>query len=141
MTTVAIHDTPPPENDLTSWVDAPASEHDPKVEDYLDGDRCVIRADLPGIDPDRDLQLTLEDGVLRVCGERRAEPHRRRRAEIRYGRFERTVTLPPGVRPEAITAEYVDGVLTISLPAVVTSVPQPIRVVRPECAPDQEGHG
>ena len=135
MSTLAPDEVTPSVDDITSWVDPPASEHDPKVEDYLDGDRYVVRADVPGVDPDRDIQVTPKDGVLRLRGERRAEKHHRRRAEIRYGRFERTITIPLGTRPETITAEYRDGVLTISLPAVVASEQQPIPVTRPEPAP------
>ena len=135
MTTLARNELTPSEDDLTSWVTPPASEHDPTVEDYVEGDQYVVRADLPGIDPDRDLELTLKDGVLRLAGERRAEGHHRRRAEIRYGTFERTVTVPLGTRPEVVRAEYGDGVLTISLPAVVASEQQPIPVTRTDAAP------
>ena len=135
MTTLARQEVTQPEETLVSWVEAPASEHDPKVEDYLDGDRYVIRADVPGVDPDRDIQLTLKDGVLRLCGERRAESQNRRRAEIRHGRFERSIRVPLGTRPETIEAEYSDGVLTISLPAVASSEHQLIPVTRPGSSP------
>lgn len=83
-----------------------------------DGD-LVVRLDLPGIDPDKDVQVTLQDGTLCITGERR-EPsggdggyHRR---EWHYGPFERGFTLPEGAAGDGITASYRDGVLEVVVP-------------------------
>ena len=43
------------------------------VEEYLDGDTLVIRAELPGIDPDKDVEITIGDGLLHIHAERRQE--------------------------------------------------------------------
>lgn len=87
-----------------------------RVEEWTEGDRRVIRVDLPGVDPAKDIELTVDRGILRLSGERRAEEHAEHRTEIRYGSFERVLSLPRGTRPEDVTAEYTDGVLTVSMP-------------------------
>jgi hypothetical protein len=63
-------------------------------------------------------------GRLRLHGERRAEEHDRYRTEIRYGSFDRVLTLPAGTKPEDVTAEHADGVLTVSMPAATTPARQ-----------------
>ena len=90
------------------------------VEEFEEDGAHVIRAELPGIDPDRDVEVTVQDGVLRIRAERRAEekteqPHFYRR-EIRYGSFIRNLPLPAGCSEEDVEARYADGILTIRLP-------------------------
>lgn len=53
-----------------------------------------MRAELPGIDPDKDVQITLEDNVLTLHGERREEVKDKHRSEFRYGAFSRAVRCP-----------------------------------------------
>lgn len=83
-----------------------------------DGD-LVVQLDLPGIDADKDVQVTLRDGVLCISGERReaggGEGGYYRR-EWRYGAFERGFTLPEGAMGEGITASYRNGVLEVVVP-------------------------
>ena len=119
-------------NELMTWMGAATTEPSIKIEEFVDGDRHVIRADLPGVDPDKDIQLSVDGRVLRLWGERRAEEHDEHRSEIRYGSFERLITLPAGTRVEDVTAEYVDGVLTVSMPAVGATEPAVIPVVHRE---------
>ncbi|HEU5003046.1 MAG TPA: Hsp20/alpha crystallin family protein [Actinomycetota bacterium] len=79
-----------------------------------------VRADLPGINPARDLKVIARDGHLTLRGERRAEAtiptdtivH----AERRHGMFERTILLPEGADPTRVRAEYRDGVLRVTIP-------------------------
>lgn len=99
-----------------------------RIEEFVEGGRRVVRADIPGVDPTRDIELTVEDGVLRLRGERRAEEHDEHHTEIRYGSFERIVALPPGTAATDLTAEYADGVLTVSIPvkAPVATVKVPV---------------
>lgn len=103
------------ENDLMNWMQA-VTEPDVCIEEYVDGDRHVVRIDIPGVNPGRDLELSVHEGVLRLHGERRSETHDQHRTEIRYGSFERVVTLPPGTTAQDVEAAYVDGVLTVSMP-------------------------
>jgi HSP20 family protein len=91
----------------------------------------VVRMELPGIDPDTDVQVTVEDGVLCISGERRqaAEQdeggyYRRERA---YGSFQRGVPLPDTVSLDDIRASYDNGVLEVVVPKVA-ALSEPKRV-------------
>lgn len=90
------------------------------VEEYQDGSSMVIRAELPNINPDQDLDVTVSDGVLHIKGERREKTeHKARhgyRSEFRYGSFTREIPLPPGSSQDDVTATYNDGVLEVRVP-------------------------
>jgi len=92
-----------------------------RVEEFRDDGTLVIRADLPGIDPDKDLELTLSHGILHIEAERRQEEKREEkgyvRRELRYGSLSRSLPLPEGATEADITATYKDGVLEIRIPA------------------------
>jgi HSP20 family protein len=89
--------------------------------------------EVPGVDPEN-LSVTFENGVLTVTGEKRLE----RKAgngnggthgfERRYGRFERSVTLPQTVDPDRISADCRNGVLTIELPKRPEAQPRRIEI-------------
>jgi HSP20 family protein len=91
-----------------------------RVEEFRDGDRFVIRAELPGIDPERDVELSVADGVLRISARREERKEHKGddgfRTEFRYGTFVRNVVLPPDVREEDISASYKDGILEVRIP-------------------------
>jgi len=87
-----------------------------RVEDFVEEDNYVLRAEMPGIDPDKDLDITVEGDVLTIRGERREEKKEKGRSELHYGSFERTLTLPQNAKVEDIKADYVDGVLTLTVP-------------------------
>ncbi len=93
-----------------------------RIEEYVADGTLVIRAELPGVDPDKDVELTLGDGALYIRAERRQEKETKRdeegyyRSELRYGAFTRTIALPSGVKEEDITATYKDGILEIRVP-------------------------
>ena len=90
------------------------------VEEYREDGTLVVRADLPGIDPDKDVELTVAGGMLHIEAERREEEKREGkgylRREVRYGSFSRSLSLPEGVTEADITATYKDGVLEIRIP-------------------------
>jgi HSP20 family protein len=90
-----------------------------RVEEYREGNTLVIRADMPGIDPDKDVKVTLENSRLHIEAERReALEHRTRegyRSEIKYGAFSRDLTVPEGTQDKDILASYVDGVLQVRI--------------------------
>jgi HSP20 family protein len=94
----------------------------PAMDLVEDDDHVVLRADLPGLD-ENDVTVHVEDGVLTVSGERRAEHETRddrfHRIERAAGRFSRSLTLPDGVDPEAITATFDKGVLEVRIPKPV----------------------
>lgn len=87
-----------------------------RVEDYVEGDTYVLRAELPGIDPDNDVEITVDRDVLTISGERREEVKERNRRELHYGSFMRSVTLPGDAREKDISASYADGVLEVRVP-------------------------
>ena len=89
---------------------------------HRDGD-LVIRAELPGIDPEKDVEISFHDGLLTLRGERRREERLNGngggyRFESRYGTFERSVVLPTGVTDEAISASYQNGILEVVVQGV-----------------------
>ena len=71
-----------------------------RIEDRLEADRYVLRAELPGIDPDKDVEIKVADGVLSISAERRAELSEKGRSEFHYGSFMRRVTLPQGAQED-----------------------------------------
>jgi HSP20 family protein len=94
-------------------------------------DAYVLRADLPGLAPE-DVSIELENRVLSVSGERRAEELSEgagyRRVERATGSFRRTLTLPAGVDAEAITAAFDNGVLTVTVPKPVAAKPHRVEI-------------
>lgn len=90
------------------------------VDEYREGDTQVIRAELPGVDPERDVDLTVANGMLRINAERRVEEKAEDkgwvRHELRYGSYTRTLPLPEGVSEADVAASYQDGILEIRVP-------------------------
>lgn len=91
-----------------------------RVDEYQEGNDLVVRAELPGIDPDKDVELVVSDGMLRINAQRRMEEKTEDkgylRHELRYGTFTRALPLPEGVSGDDITANYRDGILEIRIP-------------------------
>ncbi|HXV33084.1 MAG TPA: Hsp20/alpha crystallin family protein [Gaiellaceae bacterium] len=103
----------------------------PSVDVWETEDELVLSFDLPGIDEDA-IAVELDDDVLTVSGEReRTSEHsgeRFYRFERRFGTFSRSVTLPSGVKEEAISADYRNGVLEIRIPKPEEQKPRRIKV-------------
>jgi HSP20 family protein len=91
-----------------------------RVEEFRDGDTLVIRAELPGVDPEKDVELTVADDVLHIRAERQERSENTDKAgyhsEFRYGAFVRNVPLPAGVNQDDIQANYQDGILDVRIP-------------------------
>ena len=91
----------------------------PAVDVTEDEDHVVLTAEVPGMSPD-DLDVSVDNGVLTVRGEKREESTSEKagyhRIERRYGQFERRVRLPDYVDVEKIAASYKDGVLKLEMP-------------------------
>jgi HSP20 family protein len=91
-----------------------------RVEEFVDDKTLVVRAELPGVDPDKDVEITIDNGYLRIHAERQEkEEHKdkgRFRSEFRYGSFSRSIPLPDGVKEDDIKATYNDGVLEVRTP-------------------------
>lgn len=97
-----------------------ADEHPLRVEELRDGDERVVRVELPGVDPDRDVAITIDDDVLVIRGERRlhrADADREGfRSEFTYGTFVRRVRVPSTTGQDDVEASYQDGILEVRLP-------------------------
>ena len=75
-----------------------------------------LRAEIPGVDPAKDVDITVRDGVLTIKAERTEKKESNGRSEFSYGSFIRSVTLPAGADEDAIKASYDKGILTVSVP-------------------------
>lgn len=97
-----------------------ATEEPIKLEEYTEDGTMVVRAEVPGIDPDKDVELTVENGYLTMRVERREEKKEeskgRYRSEFHYGSFTRVVPLPAGATEADVKASYADGILEVRLP-------------------------
>ena len=92
-----------------------------RVEEFVEGDTCVIRAELPGIDPEKDVEISVSDGIMHLQAVRRERSEDERpdgyRSEFRYGSLERRFRLPQGTTEKDIKATYHDGILEVRVPA------------------------
>jgi HSP20 family molecular chaperone IbpA len=115
---------------LVDWLESPwtgppqfTAAQSFRVEEMARDNRYLIRAELPGLDPEKDIEVTVDGATLTIHAERRQEDSGPHRSEFRYGSLTRLVTLPVKVDATDVTARYERGVLEVSVPA---------REVRPE---------
>lgn len=109
-----------------------------RVEEFVDGKTLVVRAEIPGVDPDKDVEITIDEGNLRIRAERQEkEEHKDKgqfRSEFRYGSFSRSIPLPEGVTDDQIKATYTDGVLEVRTPlpdkAIQPEAPKKLTITR-----------
>lgn len=90
-----------------------------RLEEFDADGHLVVRAELPGVDPEKDIAITVENGLLTISGERRSETKSEKKgrhlSEMQYGSFSRTIPLPEGVSEKDVTASYRDGILEVRL--------------------------
>ena len=87
-----------------------------RVEDEMKEGSYELRAEIPGVDPAKDVDITVRDGVLTIKTERTEKKESNGRSEFSYGSFARSVTLPAGADEDGIKASYDKGILTVSVP-------------------------
>ncbi len=110
---------------LTPW--------SPAVDVRESDDDFVVTAELPGLAKDT-VDITIENGVLSLSGEKKEEREEgkadsgRYVLERRYGRFQRSFSLPRGVDAENVSATFSDGILTVTLPKAATAKPRQIKI-------------
>jgi HSP20 family protein len=116
---------------LASAEGAPNRSWAPPVDIRETEDHLVLALDLPGLSKE-DVNITLENNVLTVSGERRFQADQKNetlhRLERAYGAFTRAFTLGPTVQTDRVEANFQDGVLTIQLPKVEASKPRRIDI-------------
>ena len=110
--------------DLADWLESPWTGPPPflagqvfRLEEAIRDNRYVIRAELPGLDPENDIEVTVDGRILTIRAERRQQDNGTYRSEFRYGSFARAVKLPASVNAADVTARYDNGVLEVSVPA------------------------
>jgi HSP20 family protein len=120
-------DTPTPGNGganaLRRWI--------PAMDLVETDEHFVLKADLPGL-TEADVNLEVEDNVLTVSGERKAEHEDKRegymRVERSFGSFRRSLTLPEGIDPEAVQASFDNGVLEVRIPKPEERKPRKVAI-------------
>ena len=86
-----------------------------RLEDEMTDGRYEVRAEMPGIDPAKDVDITIRDGQLTIKAERSEKKDFDGRSEFSYGSFIRTVSLPAGADEDDIKATYDKGILRVSV--------------------------
>jgi len=90
----------------------------------------AVTAELPGLTAD-DVELSIENGVLSLKGEKREEKTDGTEGHVierRFGSFERNFTLPRGVDADKVNAAFNDGVLTVTVPKAASAKPKKIAI-------------
>ena len=117
--------------DTPTGAAAPSRRWIPAMDLAETQDAYVLRADLPGLAPE-DVKIELENRVLTISGERKAEQRSEEsgwvRVERSFGSFRRTLTVPAGVDASAITAAFDNGVLTVSVPKPEQAKPHRVEI-------------
>jgi HSP20 family protein len=123
---------------------SPAQRWQPPMDLMEAEDHYVLRADLPGL-AEEDVAIEVQDGTLTISGERSAEHEREQggwfRVERSFGRFSRTMTLPLGIAPDAVTAEFDRGVLTVRIPKPEERKPHRVAIHRGSANGAANGEG
>ena len=137
--------------DLADWLESPWTGPPPfltgqvfRLEEAMRDDRYVVRAELPGLDPENDIEVTVEGRILTIRAERREQDNGPCRSEFRYGSLARAVRLPARIDAADVTARYDKGVLEVSVPVREvkpegTRIPIEDADAIPEQSPDQAG--
>jgi len=106
-------------SDTAEAVSEPSVSWIPRVDIYEEAERFVVLADVPGVES-KDIDITAENGVLTIRGERRSQKTESKngyeRIERTTGSFLRRFTLPESANTESIKAKQTNGVLEVSIP-------------------------
>lgn len=100
----------------------------PSVQVTTEGEDLVLAFDLPGVDVEKDVSITLEGGTLVVSGERHSEVEEGSLTEVSYGSFRRTMSVPDTLKPEDVEASYFRGVLSVRVKGAITAAPEPTKI-------------
>ncbi|MGZ4509757.1 MAG: Hsp20/alpha crystallin family protein [Mycobacterium sp.] len=95
-----------------------------RLEDEMVDGRYEVRAEMPGIDPAKDVDITVRNGQLTIKAERSEKKEFDGRSEFSYGSFVRTLSLPAGADEDDIKATYDKGILTVSVGVSEPSAPE-----------------
>jgi HSP20 family protein len=105
--------------DMADWFEPELPRlfgHMIRVEDLLTEREYLVRAELPGLDPEKDIQVSVHNGMLTIHAERREQEQTRNRSEFWYGVLQRSVRLPANADEEHVSAAYAKGLLEVTVP-------------------------
>src|SRR5512133_2928554 len=110
----------------------------PAMDVSTRGEDLVIKVEIPAVDIEKDVDIAVDQGMLRISGKRSEERTDEKEGyymrEMRYGSFERTFPLPEGVGADAVKAEYKDGILEVAVTGGAKQMARPeaqhIRITR-----------
>ena len=112
-----------PRGTMSAW--------NPAIDILQEGDRYLVRADLPGMKKD-EIEVTLDGDTLTISGEKKRENETRDdssyRSERYYGKFSRSLVLSSTVDANKIEAAYTDGVLSVTIPKSEEARPKQIKI-------------
>ena len=135
MSTLARREYRGPFADMVDLLEAPwtvlrpITAHPMRVEDFVEDGKYVVKAELPGVDPEKDLEITVSDGVLTIKAERREESNGKHHSEFRYGTFSRSMTLPAGADEDHVEAFYGHGILEVTVKLADKGADKPLRKI------------
>ena len=107
--------------DLFEWLEPPFTVLRPftaagmRMEEYVEKDRFVVRAEMPGVDPEKQVEVSVSKGILTIHAERQEAKESKRRSEFHYGSFTRHVVLPASADEADIMASYDNGIIEVSV--------------------------
>lgn len=118
---------------LPSWADLRPifGGHPIKVEDNITEGKYELQAEIPGVDPDKDVDITVRNGMLTIKAHRSEKKETNGHSEFAYGSFTRSVTLPAGADEDGIKAHYENGILSVSVPLKEPEAPEKHIAVEP----------
>jgi HSP20 family protein len=128
-TTMVRHTTGSLVPELAGWLESAmryGNRYPFAVEEFADDRGYVLRAELPGRDPQQDIAVTVANGHLTITAQREHAKHDSERSEFTYGPVSRVVSLPAGSRSGDISANYDQGILEVHIP--VNQTPTPHRI-------------
>ena len=108
-------------SDIFAWLDGPFLAPRPvaaqamRMEEHIAHGRYVVQAELPGVDPAQDMEVSVAKGILTVRAERHEDTQGQHRSEFRYGTFTRHIALPVTADATDIKATCHWGILEISI--------------------------
>lgn len=121
------------QDSVSKWLDETTTGRPwtPPVDIIETENELVLKADIPDMDM-KDIQVELENGTLSIKGQRKFEANKKEkgyhRIERSYGSFARYFSVPDVVAPEAVHAEYKNGVLSVSLPKKEIAKPRSVKI-------------
>ena len=107
--------------DLFTWLEGPFVAPRPvaaqamRMEECVANGRYVVRAELPGVDPAKDMEVSVAKGILTIRAERHEDLQGQHRSEFRYGTFSRHLPLPVTADANDMKASYHWGILQVSI--------------------------